>query len=257
MAATWKSLVTFCFFSMIAFAAETEPFAGTWRYRADRSQHTRTFRIYAVGEDEFQVNTAAGRGAVLPVDGSPRESPIGGIVALKKIDEHKYVYTLKRQTLYKRTITIDGDKMKWSIDQELDTGKHEFSESDWQRVGHGTGLAGEWNLTGEKDPAGDQETETIRAIPGGLRFGSSDQKREEDMYFDEKEHASQDPDEAKGISYVAKRLNPHAYRLISKKGGAVLFTSNCELSDDENTLTCTNIDHDGKKSVYVEERMSR
>jgi hypothetical protein len=158
---------------------------------------------------------------------------------------------------YKRTITLDGDKMTWAEDQEMDTGKHELSESYWQRVGHGTGLAGEWNLTGEKDLGEDKETGMVRAIPGGLRFGSSNQKREEDMYFDGKEHASQDPDEAKGISYIAERLNRHSFRLISKRSGAVISTRTCELSDDENTLTCTDIDHDGKKSVYVEERVSR
>jgi hypothetical protein len=245
------------FIASVAGAADREPFAGTWRYKADKSQQMQVYKIYTVGDGKFQTENGLGRGPILPVDGSPHESPQGGIVTLKKIDDRTYVYTLKRKSQYKRTITLDGDKMTWAEDQEMDTGKHELSESYWQRVGNGTGLAGEWHRTGYKDPSEATETETIRVIPGGLRFGSSDRKREEDLYFDGKERPSQDPDGINKMSEVGERLNAHSFRWISKRNGEVVFTSTCVLSEDENTMTCTNIDRDGRKNVYVQERVSR
>jgi hypothetical protein len=139
----------------------------------------------------------------------------------------------------------------------MDTGKHELSESYWQRVGNGTGLAGEWHRTGYKDPSEETETETVRAIPGGLHFKYSDQKREEDLYFDGKEHPSQDPDRVAKMSDVGERPDAHSFRWIAKRNGEVVSTSTCVLSEDENTLTCTNIDRHGRKNVYVQERVSR
>jgi hypothetical protein len=253
-----KQLLVACLFiASMAGAADREPFAGTWRYRADKSQQTQVYKIYMVGNDKFQTENGLGRGPILPLDGSPHESPQGGMVTLKKIDDRTYIYTLKRKLQYKRTITLDGDKMTWAEDQEMDTGKHELSESYWQRVGHGTGLAGEWHKIGYKDPLEATETETIRAIPGGLRFGSSDQNREEDLYFDGKEHPSRDPDWVNKMFDVGERLNAHSFRWISKRNGEVVFTSTCVLSDDENTITCTNIDRIGRKNVSVQERVSR
>ncbi len=244
-------------FTTIAAAADHDPFVGTWRYRADRSQYTTTYKIYAVGDGNFQTENKIGRGPILQVNGTPHESPQGGTVTLKKIDERTYVYTLKRASLYKRTITLDGDKMTWAEDQEMDTGKHELSESYWQRVGHGTGLAGEWHMTGHNDPAEERDTNTIRAIPGGLRFESSDQKREDDVIFDGKEHSAETPDGVKGMSYIAKRLNAHSYQMVIKRNGEVLNTITCALSDDTNTSTCTYVDNHGQKNIFAQARVSR
>ena len=250
-------LATCLFITAMAAAADREPFAGTWRYKPDGSQQTQVYKIYAVGHGKFQTENGLGRGPILPVDGSPHESPQGGIVTLKKIDDRTYVYTLKRKSQYKRTITLDGDKMTWAEDQEMDTGKHELWDSYWQRVGDGTGLAGEWHRTGYKDPSEATETGTIRAIPGGLRFGSSNQKREDDLYFDGKEHPSVDPDGVNNMSDVAERTDAHSFRWIAKRNGEVVSTSTCVLSEDENTMTCTNIDRDGRKNVWVQVRVSR
>lgn len=244
-------------FTTIAGAADHDPFAGTWRYRANRSHYAATYKIYAVGDRNFQAENGIGRGPTLPVNGSPRESPQGGTVSLKRIHNRTYVYTLKRASLYKRTITLDGDKMTWAEDQEMDTGKHELSESYWQRVGHGTGLAGEWHMTGHNDPAEKTNINTVRAIPGGLRFGSSDQKQEQDVIFDEKEHSAETPDGVKGIFYIAKRLNAHSYQVVTRRNGEVLNTVTCALSDDANTSTCTYVDNHGQQNIYVQERASQ
>ena len=194
---------------------------------------------------------------MLPVDGTARESPLGGTVSLKRIHDHTYVYTLKRKSLYKRTMTINGDKMKWAEDQELDGGQHEVFESDWARVGHGTGLAGEWKRMSITDPQGEKATETVRVIPNGLAFKYSLSKSEEKIYFDGKEHADDDPDAMKSVSDIATRLDAHSYREIEKRKGEVISTQSCSLSDDENTITCTTIDGHGRKSVIVLERLSR
>lgn len=250
-------LAAFLLFTTIAGAADHDPFAGTWRYRAKRSQYTATYKIYAVGDGNFQTENSVGRGPILQVDGTPQESPQGGTVTLKRIDDRTYLYSLKRSSLYKRTISLDGDRMTWAEDQEMDTGKHELSHSYWQRVGHGTGLAGEWHMTGYNDPAEEANTTTIRAIPDGLRFGSSDQKREEDVIFDDKEHSAETPDGVKGMSYIAKRLNAHSYRTVIKRNGEVLSTVACALSDDANTITCTYVNNHGQKNVSVQERVNQ
>lgn len=253
-----KQLLATCLFiTTMAGAADREPFAGIWRFKADKSQQTQVYKIYAVGDGQFQTENGIGRGPVLPVDGSSHESPQGGVVSLKRIDDRTYIYTLKRKSQYKRTITLDGDKMTWVEDQEMDTGKHELSESYWQRAGNGTGLAGEWHRTGYKDPSEATVTETIQGIPGGLRFKYSDQKREDEVHFDGKERPVLDPDVINKMSEIEERLNAHSFRSIYKRNGAVVSTSTCVLSEDENTLTCTNIDRDGRKNVYAQERVSR
>lgn len=241
----------------MATAADPDPFVGTWHFQMNRSKLNSTYKIVAAGEGKYQTDGGAGLGPVLPVDGSSHDSPLGGSVSLKQIDDHTYVYTLKRQLLYKRTITLDGDHMKWAEDQELDTGKHQVFESEWVRVGHGTGLAGEWRRTAIKDPQADQYTMTIRAIPNGLRTKSSDRNLEQDTYFDGKEHAEADPNDVKGLSYVAKRLDAHSYRQVEKRNGKVLDSGTCKLSDDENTMTCTWVDNRGQETVVVQERVSR
>lgn len=234
--------------------AADDPFVGTWRYRQDKEQAHSTYKILAVGEKKFQVDNGVGLGPVLPSDGSLHQSPLGGTVSLKQLDDHSFLYVLKRKTTYKRIITLNGDTMKWNEDQELDTGKHTAWQSNWRRIGKGQGLAGEWVMTSRQDPT-DVGSLIVRKTSGGLSIQNSQESFVDQVYFDGKDHASKDPDEIQGVTTLTDRPDSRTMRSVQKRNGKVLGTITYTVSADGKVLTATADMPKSGTSVMVWERV--
>ena len=131
---------------LIPFSLEAadNPFVGTWRTLHDKAPIHKTYKFIAVGDKLYQTDNGVGLGPVLPTDGSVHESPLGGMVSLKQIDAKTFSYVMKKSTTYRRTMTIEGDTMKWDKDQGLalestisinQHGDETAEEQDWQAPG--------------------------------------------------------------------------------------------------------------------------
>ncbi len=234
--------------------AADDPFVGTWRYRQDKEQAHLTYKFLAAGEKMFQTDNGAGLGPVLPTDGSVHQSPLSGAVSLKQLDDHTFLYVLRRKTTYKRIITLDGNTMKWNEDQELDTGKHTVWQSTWRRIGKGDGLAGEWAMISRQSP-NDALRLAVQKTSDGLSFQTSDRRFVDQLYFDGKEHASKDPDEMQGLTTSTERVDSRTIRSIEKRGGKILDTITYAVSADRKLMTATVALSNGGTSITVWERV--
>jgi hypothetical protein len=115
-------------------------------------------------------------------------------------------------------------------------------------------LAGEWHRVSISDPQEGKVTFIIAAIPNGISFKSPQQNFVDKTYFDGKEHASLNPDDVNHVFDSAERLDVHSFRETEKRDGKVIATTTCQLSPDENTLTCARIDNNNQKIISVFER---
>lgn len=239
----------------LSLEAADNPFVGTWRSLEDKMQLHNTYKFIRVGDKSYQTDNGVGLGPVLPTDGSVHESPLGGMVSLKQIDAKTFLYVLKRSTTYRRTMTIDGDTMKWDEDQELASGKHETAQSIWRRNGQGAGLTGTWKSVSRKSGEG-PETTRIREISDGISLEEEGDPHPENVHLDGKEHASDDPDDIKGILYSSVLVDKRTIRTVETKGGKKIMTITLSISADGKLMTSTVNKESGEVSSFMWERVN-
>ncbi|RXH57794.1 hypothetical protein [Granulicella sibirica] len=231
------------FLSMIATSAiaqGADPFAGTWVWNPKASQlANQKLSITATGDHKYTIDDHFGVVTTLVADGTPQPSA-GGTLSLKQIDANTWQSTYTGATGTSGTYKISPDGQTMKRDQLItwaDGGK-ENRESDWQRLGSGKGLAGEWQSK-SVDTKSESKPFKLLITPAessSLVFTFPSMKLSYLYKFDGKDYADPDPQAPKGFTLATKRTGTSTIHVDTKINGSPDGTADYEISSDGRTM---------------------
>jgi hypothetical protein len=223
-------------------AQNSDPFVGTWKWNAKASNLTKQRLSISVAEDNrYTLDDHYGTPLTGVADGTPQPVSDGATFTLKQVDtatwKTSYKGVVSSSALY--TISADGQHMKRQQHILWADGGAEDRVTDWQRVGSGKGITGEWEVTAVDSKAVSKPFELLitSADNGALTLDFPGMKSQYIYRFDGKDYASSNPGDPKGMTFATKRLGDRAMHLDSKVNGTPDGTVDFELSSDGRAMT--------------------
>ena len=221
------------------FAAD--PFVGTWAYDVDKSpMPTIKYTIEDAGGNQFNLTGSTGRPLTVKSDGVPMNSPYGGTVSFKKLDDRRA-----------RMVRADPDKMERNYSVSLDDktltlvdvytfadGSTRKDTTNYSRLAPGKGLTGEWQSTSMKrQVSGDPGVLVIEPLgKDGLSLKYPDHGRL-DLNFDGKQYPLQGRGVLKPSTTSGKRIDGRTFEVENYEEGKLQEREEYKVSGDSRTLT--------------------
>jgi hypothetical protein len=205
--------------------AANDPFLGEWKLNPSRSTLTDEMSVTKVGQNRYTFELGGGEPETIVVDGTDQPGDAGSTLSVaaegsswKVIRKNggRIVITAT-WTLSKDHNSLTDDFTSFGADGAPSNVKYVYKRT----AGDGSGFTGTWVSTSESMNA----VFTIRiATYGNSGLSITSPGGTTNVTFD-------------GPS--ARRLNTHAMERIQTSNGAVVLTTQYELSPDLNTLTIT------------------
>lgn len=169
--------------------------------------------------------------------------------------DQTYLFMLKKSREYRRTMTVQGDIMKWDEDQELDNHHHIKFQSEFRRKDKGQGIAGEWHREVVHYSQLDETYFVMHIDPcadDGLSIG---QKERLEVKFDGREYPQKGESVLPGTTVFGRMPNLRTIEVTEKHNSVVSQTQVCKISEDGRTLVVTvHIPNQSESQVFVFER---
>lgn len=227
--------------SVSALAAD-DPFIGTWKFNADKSQLTGLdYKIEDAGGGQYRFIFGDDT-ETLTLDGKPHLTKFGDAWSIKTTGPSSWESTNERdgKVTNKSKWTISADNQTFtSVDETMrPDGTTAKSEATLKRTGGTSGLAGTWQSTSVKVLSPSTMTMAKWQTDGYTRANPSF-KETLDFKLDGKDYIPKGPRVAAGMTVTAKKIDDHSMELTYKLGGKTTETDKLEVSADGKTLTTT------------------
>ncbi len=235
-------LLTCLFLIASGLPAAGDPFLGKWVWNSKKSPKPKiTYSVKDVGGNRFALTGSTGETTTIKADGVLMESPHGGTVSFKKIDDRKWRMIRNNPLKLLRTFTVSPDDKTLEINDIFthENGKEDKSTVKYARIDSGKGIVGAWQSVSMEDQLSDTPSELNIEMFGkdGLTFAAAAYKYRLDMKFDGKSYYDQGPEVPKGTSTSGKRLDAHTIHVNAQVNGNVEETREYKVSADGKTLT--------------------
>jgi hypothetical protein len=246
-----------CLATGAASAAES-PFIGEWKLDSSKTRMPDEFKVESKGANTYAFDFGGGAETIV-ADGSDQPGGYGGTLLSVKSDAPD-TWTVERKKdgrlMVKATwkLSKDGRRLTDYFRQFGASGRMVSMDYVYQRIGGGSGIAGDWQSIREtmNTPFPFQ----VKAFQSdGLSFITVVENKTQNVKFDGKDYPSEGPFVSPGASSSAQRVNPRTLVLTDKANGKVTDTETIGLSADLKTLTVTtHVPGGDKPSVMVFKR---
>ncbi|MDQ6678671.1 MAG: hypothetical protein M3Z09_15425 [Acidobacteriota bacterium] len=239
------SFVLAGFLAITTLFAATDPFVGTWIYNREKSpKPTIKYLIKDLGGNRFALTGSTGQTITIKADGVSINSPYGGNVSFRKMDDHNWQMVRSDPEKMVRTYTVSSDDKTLILNDVFTRadGKQDKTVTTYARLSPGKSLMGEWQSVSMKDEPSTEAGELFIAPYGkdGLSFTSSLHKNRLDINFDGKMYFERGPTARKGESTSGRRVNAHLLQAEGQIDGKLDDKEEWKVSDDGKTLTIVN-----------------
>ena len=241
-------MITIC---TAAIALGQGKFDGTWQLNQGKSQLAGDTMQYSdLGNGELKFTNSV-QTYVIKTDGSPIQTPLGGVRTFKKVDDQTYENSLKRDGVLLSTavyeLSADGKTLTINSKGTRPNGDTFENHLIYMRTaGAGKGIAGSW-----------KSTEVKLSSPAAITIASAGK---DDVTFqisalkatcagkcDGKDYALAGPTTAKGLTMAFVRTSPNSFKIVRKVSGKAIDIENYTLSADGHVLTGHGTDGEGKE----------
>lgn len=230
-------------------------FDGTWLLNQGKSQLAGDIMQYSdAGNGDLKVTTSV-QTYVIKTDGSPVQTPLGGVRTLKKVDEQSFESSFKRNGLLLNTavwkLSADGKTLTITSSGARPNGDTFENHLVYLRTaGAGKGIIGTW----KSKEVTLSSPGTITMLSDGkdnVTFQMSALKAACTAKWDGKDYAVAGPTTVKGLTMSFVRTGPNNFKVVRKINGKAIDIENYSLSADGHVLTGHGTDGQGKEP-YIE-----
>ena len=216
-----------------------DPFAGKWAYNEGRSpKPSIIYTIKDLGGNRFVLTGSTGRPITIKSDGVPIDSPYGGTVSFKKLDDRNAEMVRINPDKLERTYSVSADDKTLTLVDSYSSAKGPTRKdtTSYSRTSPGKGLIGEWQSTSMKSQVsgdlGGFEIEPFGKDGLRLKYPGGSQL---DLKFDGKQYSEKGG--LKPSTTSGKRIDAHAFQIESYEDGELQEKEEYKVSDDGKTLT--------------------
>jgi hypothetical protein len=223
------------------FAAD--PFVGKWVLNQKKSPPpTINYGIKDLGDNRYALTGSAGQTTKIKADGVTIDSPFGGTVSFKKMNDGTWQMIRDSPGHLVRIYATspDGKTLKITDHYTSAAGGSQQTEVAYRRMdAAGKGIVGEWQsvsaTVSSQGAIGDLAIEPYGK--DGMSFIWPSSKARLDLNFDGKSYVVQGPGVQKGSSTRGTRVSDHLLKLEDLVDGKIDETEELTLSDDGKVLT--------------------
>ena len=250
-------LATVCLATGVAWAAES-PFIGEWKLNPSKSRMPDEMKIERKGGNTYAFDFGGGAETIV-VDGTDQPGGYGGTVLSVKAEapdtwiiQRKKDGRLQINATWK--LSKDGRTLTDNFRQFGSSGRMVSMDYVYQRIGGGSGIAGDWQSM--KETMNTPFPFQVKAFQGdGLSFTTVVEGKTQNVKFDGKGYPDEGPFVARGASSSAERVDARTLVITDKANGKVMDTKTVGLAADLKTLTVTTrFPGSDKPTVWVFER---
>jgi hypothetical protein len=234
-------ILLFGFLAGAGVSAAADPFVGKWIWNAQKSPLPKiTYKIKDLGGDRFALTGSTGETLEIKADGLMVDSPFGGTVSLKKVNDREWQMVRKPEA-FLRTYAISADDQTLTLTDVFTNpdGTAEKTEFAYARTSAGKGFIGEWQSVNAKLlTKGTGRDFIIEPYgKGGLSFVWPSDATRLDMNFDGKPYVAKGAGLRKGLTTRGTRVNAHLVKTEDWVERKVVERDEMSLSGDGKTLT--------------------
>lgn len=244
--------------SCVGLRAADDPFVGTWKMNADKSQLTgMREEIKDLGGNKYEFIFGDDKETIV-ADGADHPTKYGGTWAIKQEAPDKWTEVRKMKGKVTSTATwtyTDGGNTVTIETKGTRPDGTSYTESFTAKrtSGSGSGPAGIWESTTAQPAVTDWEIKAYGT--DGLSFVTPAYDEHLDMKFDGKDYTDRGPRVAPGSTSSGKRIDDHTIEITDKLKGKEIDKEEIKVSEDGKTLTMTvHYPGEDKQQVIVFDR---
>ncbi len=236
----FRSVVFVAVLAIVSAFAADDPFVGTWVSNAEKSpKPTIKYAIKDLGGNRFALTGSTGQTTTIKADGVLMDSPFGGTVSFKKLDDHKWEMVRNEPDKMVRTFTVSPDDKTLTLIDVVTpaSGGQEKLTTTYSRLGPGKSLLGEWQSVSMERQASAKPQELVIEPYGNDGLSFVWDKTRLDMNFDGKLYSYKGPSVLKPTLASGKRVNARLLQMEDHVDGKLDVSDEYRVSEDGKTLT--------------------
>ncbi len=229
-----------CLATSVAASAQS-PFIGKWNFDSSRSRTPDEMKVQSQGGNKYTFDFGGGAETIM-ADGTDQPGLDRTLLSAKQEAQDTWIIERKKdgRLTIRATWKLSGDGGTLTdYYREFDSdGSTTSLDYVYQRVGGGSGFAGDWQSI--RETRNSPLSMEVKAYEGdGLSFITPSQHRTQNVRFDGKDYSPDGSKAGQGTAISAQRVDEHNLVIIHKYNEKFAGKEDVGLSADTKTMTIT------------------